>query len=436
MSGQARNDAASLVRAEDLRRLTAHALVLAEWTLPQPYVIETIILHVKSLLLKYHDTTHEIFQLHGQAMRVCLQAGYHRDPESNPAISPFACEMRRRVWMFACEYDVLTSYQLGMCSMLNWSLFDTKSPANYLDADLSTDYLSQPRPDDEYTPMKFALCYNNLAKIFGDIVRSSHQLASPSIADTASFQTRLNDLRNRFPHKLKMIPLDQSFMDPPELILDRFRLQLLHLKAVCVLYRPFVESGYEEESQCCLNAAGDIVRQCIPLVEAAQSGGQLAGCAVSICRHVHDFNLAAVILCSELKRQSASPSERSPKDRSVQLRPLLLRACLLWSLSGITSPKARHAIRAVQRFLQQESRMVGDYPGMTRGGLTEQQDLKADFDTGGMQPKISSEMPLATGPGNAVFDNPLAEYQAPFNIEQDPMFQDIFGPPYPVQAWT
>ena len=127
IGGQSRQDSSALGRAEDLRRMTAHGLVLADYAATQPYVIETLLLHVKALLFRLHDTTRRIWQLQGLVMRLCWLGGYHRDLGNNPAISPFDTEMRRRVWMLACEYDILTSHQVGMASLINRNMCDTVS---------------------------------------------------------------------------------------------------------------------------------------------------------------------------------------------------------------------------------------------------------------------------------------------------------------------
>lgn len=93
-----RQDLGSLPKAENFRQLAAHALLLSDhMSRLQPYVIETLLLQVKSQLLKNHDTTPLAWHLLGQAMRTMLLAGYHRDPGTNTAISPFECEMRRRM---------------------------------------------------------------------------------------------------------------------------------------------------------------------------------------------------------------------------------------------------------------------------------------------------------------------------------------------------
>lgn len=106
-SGQTLNDSNVQSQAHLLRRLTEHALLLAEVTKPQPFLIEALFLHVVSLLYHHHDVSSLTWQLIGLTLRLCHQAGYHRDPSHNAKISRFDCEMRRRVWMVVCELEIV-----------------------------------------------------------------------------------------------------------------------------------------------------------------------------------------------------------------------------------------------------------------------------------------------------------------------------------------
>ena len=224
--------------------------------------------------------------------------------------------------------------------------------------------------------------------------------------------------------------MDQSFMDPPELILDRFRLEVLHLKALCVLYRPFLgRSDSGQEHKRCLDASEELVRIAIPLVEAGLPGGQLANCVVFIRRHVHDFNLAAMLLCSELKRQSTSGSLPGHNDLADRVRPMLLQGCGLWSLSGVTSPKARHVIIAIEKFLRQDQSAAEMSALLAQRASTTQKDTTAPTVTSAALSGIPNETSLVTD-GGAPFSEALGDFQSTFNIEEDPLFQDLFGPTY------
>lgn len=430
IGGQSRQDPSTTLRAEDLRRMTSHALVLADYAAPQPYVIETLLLHTKALLFKHHDTTRQIWQLYGLVMRLCLLAGYHRDLGNNPAMPPFDTEMRRRVWMLACEYDILTSHQMGMASLLNRNMCDTALPSNRLDSDFSKESMPPPRPSNEYTPILFELYYSKVVTIFGEVMCAVSSTTLPSRAETDGLYNNLYNTHEELPQVLKFVPMDQSFMDPSDLILDRFRLEMLHFKVACVLYRPFLgRSGCEHENRRCLEAAESTINLSIPFVEAGQPSGQLANLTVFTRRHVHDFSLAAMILCSELKRCSNSNNIAGGMIDSNTIRHALLKACTLWILSGVTSPKERHAISAIEKFLLQDPRAMPT--GASSGANTtsnhfDATDLSltgtADFEFNNGLPVVSETVPQ--------LENPLTDFQGTFNIEQDPLFLDLFGSAY------
>ena len=446
ISGQLRRDTGSLLKAEDFRRLAAHVLLLSDYmSRPQPFVIETLLLQVKSHLLRHHDTTPPAWHLLGQAMRMMFLAGYHCDPGANTAISSFDCEMRRRVWMFAYEYDVLCSYQLGMVSFLNRGMCDTKPPSNLKDADFSPDHVpDDARSHEEYTPILMELYHIQFVEIYGEVVSLSHTVDHSAKPDLKTLHARLDKIHNSLPQVLKTVPISDCILDPPELILDRFRLESLYLKGLCVLHRPFVsQAGQNEGKQRCLDAALRLVECQIPVLEAAQPGGQLAPSAVFLCRHVHDFNVAAMLLCYEMKRASAdfADSERSTAGgfEEKKVRETVLQACALYNVLGVTSAKARHALRAMQRFLLQSS--SGTPNGATAASTASNTDASVASNPADFVGELAdAEYPL---PSSADFDYiPLNDLNVGFgdqlNFEQDTMFKDIFaagayGMPVPPQ---
>ncbi len=64
-----------------------------------------------------------------------MRMGYHRDPAIYPQFTIFQGEMRRRIWACMNQLDSLTSYQLGLPSMIQDPQCDTQLPSNLLDED-------------------------------------------------------------------------------------------------------------------------------------------------------------------------------------------------------------------------------------------------------------------------------------------------------------
>lgn len=430
VSGQAQQDPVTLAQAEEMRRLASHSFVLADYAAPQPYIIEGLLLLIKSLLLKYHDTVSESWLLMGLIASLCVQAGYHRDPATNSAVAPFACEMRRRTWAFVREYDIGMSYQLGLVSIINQQKADTKAPANLFDTDFSIDSVPLGRPLEDITPMSFSLAYQQLVFIGGDIIYSALSPSEGGEPTVVRLAERLDQARNELPTQLRMVPLEESILETPHRILDRYRLEIYYHKFRCILYRRYLTTaGHDRERQRCTDSAERIVKLVLSILEASQPGGQLSACVVFTRRHIHDSNLASMVLCWDLKRVSKLDGATEQQQQSaMRRRKLLLHASTLWQASGVPSTKARFGLQAVLTFLQQQMDTPGDSdnPSASNSVASSNQARATGMSNGmnSMDPSatfadLAMGMPFSQ-PGQAL---PGA---APANLE----FLDIFGPTY------
>jgi hypothetical protein len=445
MCGQGRENIAMLAQAEDFRRYTTHALVLANITILQAHIIEALMLHVKSILLKHHDVTSEVYLLMGLVTRSSTQAGYHRDPKHNPAITPFQAEIRRRVWCFISEYDVLLCYQRGCASVINQQVNDTAPPANLFDSDISPAGVPPSRPLTDLTPMTTSICYNRLTIIVGDVVSSSQASTLPSDAEIAVLHKKLEQARNELPPRLHFLSLGDAVVDPPELALDRYRLEILHVKAICILYRRYLGmDGHQKEQQRCLKAAEDLIQLETTLLEACLPGARFAAYPAMIRRHVHDLNLASVILCYDLRASRSQAVTEETVERSRRIVPLLYRACILWENVGVTSPKARQGVRAIAQFCRRQME-----------GHTGAADTAVSFDSSimslGQVPPYRSGIPgpVMSGPADMATIDKVSEVlpdhmgqplpaEMPYGsfegaggfvaiTDQDSLFRDVFG---------
>src|SRR5436190_17521893 len=104
--------------------------------------------------------------------------GYHRDPKNFPAISPFKAEMRRRVWSFIRQADIMFSFQLALPHMIRVGDCDVDDPRNLFDDEFGPESKELPpsRPLSEPTPFSYMLSKNKLAYCFGEIVEQINSL--------------------------------------------------------------------------------------------------------------------------------------------------------------------------------------------------------------------------------------------------------------------
>ncbi|KAI6804954.1 hypothetical protein KC332_g13671 [Hortaea werneckii] len=429
-------------QAEDMRRLTAHSLVLAQYALLPPYIIETLLLHIKGLLLKENDITYKTYTLLGLATRLSTLGGYHRDPSHNQAISPLQAQMRRRVWWMIASYDIIMCYQLGQLSVINQLMKDTQLPSNLYESDLTPESVRPSRPMTENTPMTFAISYGKLTSIFGDVVYSSH--TAFEAPDVEELYERLYQARKDLPPQLQMANIEQSFLDSPEAIMHRYSLEILHQKAICILYRRALNdpSSCEARSRC-LDSAQTIIKHIIELLETGWPISHFAASIMSIRRHIHDFVFVAMLLCLELKAQmpssSREPSENG-EDWSAIVREQLLKGCQLWNKAGVTWPKARHALRAIERFVQPVP-IAPDGLNASCFPVADLSQLPASLGMDGNQCEEVPQGQLQTGTvdhfvsdtTNSVdmrlFSSTDMEALGPAH-EWDSLFRDVFGPSY------
>lgn len=84
-----------------------------------------------------------------------MKMGLHRDPDKLPRITPYEGEMRRRMWNFVVQIDLMVSFHLGLPCMIHGIESDTALPRNLLDLDFdeNTTELPPSRPNDDYTPL-------------------------------------------------------------------------------------------------------------------------------------------------------------------------------------------------------------------------------------------------------------------------------------------
>lgn len=346
ISGQACNDATTLDLAEHLRKTTAYAIRLASCATLKRWLIETLLLHARAYMLREHDTSVHVCLLVGVCTHIAIMTGFHRDGSYNPAISPYLCEMRRRIWSCVREHDIGACYQRGAISAICRAKCDTQPPANLLDNDFSRQFVPPARSTEDYTPALYHRVYSELIHIFNDILHACEMAETSKGVNTSTLYHRLMDARTSWPKALRLTPFDEAFLDSTEVILNRFALEFLYARAVCVLYRDHLGSAGQGQERC-LAAAEDLVPHQLSMLRHAQHGGRFASSRIFLKPHVHDFNLATMLLCLDETRSRSVGSEEDHSTCLTRLRPAIREACELWIQMGILSPKARHALSAV-----------------------------------------------------------------------------------------
>ncbi|KAF2232309.1 hypothetical protein EV356DRAFT_517607 [Viridothelium virens] len=292
----------------DFRRLTAQCLLFADFTQPLNHVLETLILHVQSEYARTKDTETGVLILVTILVRMAIKMGYHRDPRPFSSITPFQGEMRRRVWTFVRHADMLFSFQSGLPLMIRACDFDTEVPRNLYDDELYEDMkaLPPPRPSHEATPVSYMASKARLAVVFGKVVEAVQTLCPPSYDDILKLDEDLRRIRGETPPHLAFRAISDSSRDPANLIMQRYSLELMYQKALCVLHRKFLGRGREQSRyvysrRTCIDAAMELLQQQTTIQKEVGPGGRLRSVKWFVSSlTTHDFLIAAMIVCLDL----------------------------------------------------------------------------------------------------------------------------------------
>ncbi|KUI72326.1 hypothetical protein VM1G_07544 [Cytospora mali] len=89
----------------------------------------------------------------GSLVRTAITMGLHRDPSHLPKMEPLAVEMRRRLWNTILEISLQSSMAKGCPPLISNRDFDTQSPLNLEDDDITADPVATgfERPVSDYT---------------------------------------------------------------------------------------------------------------------------------------------------------------------------------------------------------------------------------------------------------------------------------------------
>lgn len=349
----------------NLQQRTVECLVLGRFATANAYALEAMMLHLQSCYLTHNKLTSDHWFEMGTLIRLAFRIGYHRDPDTLPGISIFDGEMRRRVWHNIFQVDALMSFQMGFPSMIPTEFCDTKVPRNLQFSDLEIGMTSLPpgRPLFENTPIRYPIAKSGIMSVFKKIVAHSQSLSLPTYENTILLDGEMRETYNGLPEILKGRDVNRSFMDPSSLIFERCTLEMLYLKGLIVLHRRYINYDvdsrrFEHSRRTCAEAALDMLARHADLHQAAQPGGRLYDDRWMISSlTMHDFLLAAMVVCLDLSVRLRRPSSiLSPgKDHDVLTRReylALQTSRAIWAANSILSPEAGLAASALGLMIQ------------------------------------------------------------------------------------
>ncbi|KAJ5698605.1 hypothetical protein N7462_000610 [Penicillium macrosclerotiorum] len=293
--------------AGSFRNSVAQCLTLADYTKPHPFLIECLVFHLHGDFSQTRDADVSVWVLAGVICRLAMRMGYHRDSKMFPNITPFQGEMRRRVWSFVRQADLLFSFQVGMPSMLRSADSDTELPRNLYDDDFDEDCkeLPPPRQLSEPTPISYLITKCRLSCAFGRVNEQASSVSSSSYDKVMEIDADLRRARDLIPDHLRIRPIEDCHLDPVNLIMSRFSVMTIYHKAQCVLHRPFIVRARENprftySRRTCIDSALEML-EFQAILRAETREGRLRGRSnIVSAMNSADFLLAATIVCLDL----------------------------------------------------------------------------------------------------------------------------------------
>ncbi|KAJ6014617.1 hypothetical protein N7540_009208 [Penicillium herquei] len=348
-------------------------LLLGHYTKGGPYVLETLILYF--LIENFHlkDMEIGIWVLVGNIVQIAIHMSYHRDAKHFPSISPFAGEMRRRVWAMIVQLDFSVSMQLGLPRLIKGSDTDTAEPRNLNDSDFDEHSSALPasKPETEVTPTLYVLAKLRMLSVGVKVADMAMKPQSYSYLEITKLDQGIEEARHAIPLNLKWTGLSSSLDVPSQIIVQRIWLEVIIHQLKIILHRKFLETShldqqhdqqqeqrYNRSRSGCLEAAIQILNLQHVVDEETSPDGLLYQSRWRISSaFTNDFLLATSVLCFYLQANDKQhKNSNNPRDLGLKLgmgkvRELLRTSRAIWSRQCATSREAWKAVAALDYIL-------------------------------------------------------------------------------------
>lgn len=301
-----------------------------------------------------------------------MHMGYHRDPK-HFKISPFAAEMRKRVWTTVVELDLGISTQMGLPRLIKHWQTDTGEPLNLYDNDFDKATIQMPpvRLETELTPMLYRLVKARMVAVIGIIWDFSTDTSRPyNYAEIMKMDSMLYDTHRSIPLCLQWRSMAHCIMDSPQIIMQKVFLEIMFHRARIMLHQGYLHSSQiknrlSHSQQACIDAALKLLEHQHVLQEETQPFCRLYQERWRVSSLVnHDFLLATSILCSYLQQARSAPQDEADDPSLVEtIWTCLQKTYDIWRCSSSSSNEARKAAKALSVVLGNRNNPLGNASG-------------------------------------------------------------------------
>ena len=290
------------------RQRMAECLTHADYDQPQEYLLEALILHLYVVYASSLDFQPSVWMQYGTVARMAMRLGYHLDPRSLRDVKPYYAEMRRRVWTFIRQLDILYSFQIGLPTTLNSRWLVTPLPVNILDEDFGrqSDELAPARPETELTPVSYMIAKSKLVFAFAKALVEITQDDGLAYVSVLNVDNELRSIYQSMPPLWQIGDLGDTSNQEGLVVGLRLVLGAIYHKALCVIHSRYLKSAMTERQHLyswlvCVDSAMTFLAFQVFIHRHIEPSGQDA----CIRRYqfsltTHDFFLAATILCTAL----------------------------------------------------------------------------------------------------------------------------------------
>lgn len=246
----------------EYRQRTVQCLIAANYTDPQVYTVETLILHIYAEWMSSQDSSIEVSLLLGIVIRLAMRMGMHRDSRAHDGVTPFQGEMRRRVWAIIRTMDIICSFQLSLPATIHHGDSRCALPRNIFNDEFhkNTEELPPTMPLSEATEISCTIIKTRLALELGKILAFAETEDEPSPDDISKYEQSLEEVKRMIPERLNVSSTQDLITVSEVLHRQRIDLDRLYQVSQCVLHRKSLSQARHDSSNLqhrglCIDAA-------------------------------------------------------------------------------------------------------------------------------------------------------------------------------------
>jgi hypothetical protein len=400
----------TLAAAIQLYRIrAAECLIITGLARPVKFMIQAMLVYSLAEYADESDGDMGTWLLSGHLLRLALQQGYHRDPSQYPNISAFDGEMRRRLWFFISQHELLFSVKVGLPRAIRFSECDTRPPRNLHDEELYLGMKELPpsRPESEQTDVSYFIAKFPTMQAYGNVIEFLHIVQPQPYQEVLRLDRILIESLETVPTLFRVRSFEEMKNDPPHRIMERCFIHSFYHKAVCVLHRKYWSAtplsdktglNYYSRDRC-VGSSIALLDQQAAMHDACRQGGPLFGIKwyqFSIMNH--DLLLAAMIICLDLViANRVGSTHRDSITETRQKLNAIKRSKSIWEDIIHCCRDARSAVTILTSALSMLSDTMGEthFPASGTNNIAE--SLRFNLS---VEDKPAIEAPIPTSQSN------------------------------------